>query len=82
MNARHRSHDAHVRAWRRRQYACHVVAWSRFTADRRYWRAWYRGKISRMAQLDQLRTRGDRVAYGWLRDHWRKEMLSRTATIR
>ena len=71
MTERHRIHDAHVRAWQRSRFASHVEAWARFTRKRRYWRAWYRGKVSRMTQLAQLRERGDRAAYSWLKDFWR-----------
>ncbi len=46
------------------------------TRDWRRDRLWYRGRVSRMTQLNQLRQRGDTVAYDWLKGFWRSQLLA------
>lgn len=63
---------------RARQQNQHVIVWLRImgtpVAARRYWNVWYRGKVPRMHQLKQISRRGDRPAYNWLKDLWRREL--------
>lgn len=52
----------------------HVIDRNRYIDERRFWNRWYRGKVSRMTQLKQLRERGDMAGYRWLKDYWREEL--------
>ncbi len=55
------------------QHDSHVACWKRFT---RYQNVWYRGKVSRMTQLKDLKARGDLVTYEWLKDFWRVSLTN------
>ncbi len=60
------------------QHNAHVLKWLFFMTERlrqgRRQNLWYRGKVTRMTQLNQLRARGDKAGYVWLKELWRREL--------
>ncbi len=57
-----------------KQYANHVLLWAGRKREKRFWNVWYRGKVTRTYQLNQLRAHGDDQGYRWIKDFWRREL--------
>lgn len=52
----------------------HYIAWIKHLRERRFWNVWYRGKVSRMTQLKQLKGKPE---YDWLKNIWKRELDDR-----